>query len=792
VSDVTDLRQSKSSSERAEVAPRENDERLRAEITARKRVEEELREAHHRLSLAQRAGQAGLWDWRMEQAAPFISAEFRELYGLTADEDLTYDQWLDRIYPEDRARVEAYGREVLDHGTEYVIEFRIMHPTRGLRWLGSSGLVYRDAKGRPERFSGINVDITTLKGAQLALRATEERFRKVFENAPTGISITDTQGHMLECNAALRALVGYSEDELRGLDFASLVHPDDRAANLAAIPGLLAGEVPSFEIENRYIRKGGDVIWVRKFVSVLSNESGVPVRLLALVTDTTSRHRAERELRASEARLRGVIDSMFALVWVLAPDGTLAEANRAPVEALGMTRAALIGKSFWDCPWWSHDEAVRADLQAAFARAVRGEVVRYDVAIQVAGGDRMAIDFMLQPVVEGERLRFVIASAVDITDRKRAEEAVREADRRKAEFLATLAHELRNPLAPLRTGFELLKRSADRATRERARAMMERQLGHMVRLIDDLLDVSRISRGKIELRREDTSLAVAIAHAVETSRPLIDAHRQVLTLDLPARPVWVHGDLTRLAQVVGNLLTNSAKYTPDGGRIGVSLFVDHGEAVIRVADSGVGIAPETLPGVFEVFAQAARDRDRSRGGLGIGLFLVRWLVEMHGGTVSAESPGVGQGSTFTVRLPLAPVAPREIEPAPAEVSLPAPVARRVLVVDDNEDAADSLATVLDLHGHETRTAYDGPSALAAAHAFAPEVVFLDIGMPGMSGHEVARRLRDDPALAGAFLVAPTGWGGQDDKRRTREAGFNFHLTKPVDVAAVEDVLAQCH
>jgi signal transduction histidine kinase/ActR/RegA family two-component response regulator len=365
-----------------------------------------------------------------------------------------------------------------------------------------------------------------------------------------------------------------------------------------------------------------------------------------------------------------------------------------------------------------------------------------------------------------------------------ANEALRQADRSKDDFLAMLAHELRNPLAPVRNALQLLKMQGltPRMAGE-ARAMMERQVEHMVRLVDDLLDVSRILRGKIELRKERVELAAVIARAVETSQPAIDARGHQLTVSLPPRPVYLEADLVRMAQVISNLLENAAKFSEQAGPIVLAGEREGGEVVIRVRDAGVGIAPELLPRVFDLFTQGDRSLARSQGGLGIGLTLVRRLVQMHGGSVTATSPGVGQGSEFVVRLPALAEAAEEVGPGDEPLRA-AGTPRRVLVVDDNVDAAESAALLLRCLGHVVEVAYEGPSALGAAREFRPEVVLLDIGLPGMSGYDVARALRERPEGQGVVLAALTGYGQEQDRRRSREAGFDVHLTKPVGPAAL--------
>ena len=378
-----------------------------------------------------------------------------------------------------------------------------------------------------------------------------------------------------------------------------------------------------------------------------------------------------------------------------------------------------------------------------------------------------------------ERTAELQAVAADLRDR---EEALREADRSKDEFLAVLAHEIRNPLAPIRTAVHLLRlKELPDAQRVKAREVIERQVEHLVRLIDDLLDVSRITRGAITLQRERVDLAEVIARAVETTRPLIDARRHELVVGLPEEPLMVDADMTRLSQVIGNLLNNAAKYTDAGGRLLVRAEKDGDEAVICVRDNGMGISAHMLHKVFDLFAQADHALDRHSGGLGIGLALVRRLVDLHGGRVSAQSEGLGHGTEMIVRLPIGRDSPSMLSGAeePEEPAALAVRAGRILVVDDNRDAADSMALSLQLAGHTVCTAYDGQEGIELAFAFAPDVVLLDLGMPGLSGFEIARRIRQQPWGKALTLIAVTGWGQEQDRHRTRQAGFNAHLTKPV-------------
>jgi signal transduction histidine kinase/DNA-binding response OmpR family regulator len=411
------------------------------------------------------------------------------------------------------------------------------------------------------------------------------------------------------------------------------------------------------------------------------------------------------------------------------------------------------------------------------------------------GGDIIGViaTYFRQPHRPPEnRIRLVelyTRQAAEAIDNARLYQENREANRRKDEFLAMLAHELRNPLAPILNALHILRLSGtDADDAEKARETAERQVRHMVRLVDDLLDVSRITRGKIELRKEPVELAGVVARAVESTRPLVDSRSHQLEVSAVPDGVWVEADPTRLEQVLANLLNNAAKYTEPGGRIWLTARQDDGAVEVRVKDTGIGLAPEMLPRVFEPFVQVDQSLERAQGGLGIGLTLVRSLVEMHGGTVHAHSAGLGQGSEFVVRLPvLAPSA--AALPQPVAETMPAPARPlRVLLVEDNKDSAESLATVLRLQGHEVSLVHDGPAALEAAAAFRPEVVLLDIGLPGMDGYQVAQRLRGELGFAEATLIALTGYGQEEDRRRSLEAGFDQHIVKPVDHELLEQIL----
>jgi two-component system CheB/CheR fusion protein len=507
-----------------------------------------------------------------------------------------------------------------------------------------------------------------------------------------------------------------------------------------------------------------------------------------LEKEIEERRRVEEALRRSEEYFRALTENAADLIAVLEADGMFRYASPSVLRILGYTAAELRGTNGF--------ELVHPDDLPAVLDAIRAALERRDTGLPMTfkvrhkDGSWRFIEATDRNLLDNDAVRGLVINGRDVTERVRASEALRENDRRKDEFLAMLAHELRNPLAPIRTAVEVLRRRGREKPElvDWAGDLIARQAQHLTRLVDDLLDVSRITRGKIALAIEAVDLGAVIGRAVEMVRPLIDARRQELTVLLPSEPVGLQGDPVRLPQVVANLLNNASKYTPEGGHIGVATERRSRAVDIRVRDDGMGIPAEMLPCIFDLFVQADRSLDRSHGGLGVGLTLVRRLAEMHGGTVTASSAGPGRGSEFVVSLPTADTisaAPRGTAGESAEDS----GARRILVVDDNRDAAESLAVMLRLMGHGVETAHSGPAALALAPALAPDVVLLDIGLPGMDGYEVARRLR----AAGEpqpVLIAVTGYGQEEDRRRSREAGCDHHLVKPVDHEDLERVITR--
>ncbi|MEJ0010429.1 MAG: response regulator [Alphaproteobacteria bacterium] len=490
-------------------------------------------------------------------------------------------------------------------------------------------------------------------------------------------------------------------------------------------------------------------------------------------------------------------ENLLSLDALLKRDGLVLHKARSGQEALELLLQHDMALALLDVQMPEMDGFELAETMRATERT-RGVPIIFltagsaDSKRRFRGYEAGAVDYIEKPV-EADVLRSKAQVFFDLALQRNALQeaaaALVEADRRKDEFLATLAHELRNPLAPIRNGLQIMRLSPDGTASPEVRDMMERQLSHLVRLIDDLLDVARVSQGKIDLRKERIPVATALQAAVEASRPLIESRGHELVLDVTDEDLWVEADLTRLAQIVGNLLNNAAKYTAEGGRIVLGARREGREALISVADNGRGIPPGMLRKVFDLFTQIDRDVQQSQGGLGIGLALVRQLVGMHGGSIDAVSTP-GEGSTFNVRLPLTSAAAQPQEAPPAEE--PGAGHLRVLVVDDNVASAKTSGWMLEMLGHEPHLAHDGPGAIEAAKSFRPDVILLDIGLPGMSGYEVARALRADGGFGDTVLIAQTGWGQARDREEARAAGFDHHLTKPVDFDQFTRLLAGIH
>jgi PAS domain S-box-containing protein len=637
------------------------------------------------------------------------------------------------------------------------------------------------------------VDITAAKRAEEALRESEERFRAlVTASSDVVYRMAPDWGEMRQLRG--RDFIADTDAPSRSwLD--KYIHPDDQARVMTAIREAIRTR-SVFELEHRVLRVDGSLGWTFSRAIPLLEANGEIVEWFGAASDITARKRAEEALRESEERLRLAQEAagVGAFEWDLR---TGVNTWTPELEALyGLPRGSFSGT---ETAW---EELVHPEDRAD---AVRGVERSFETGAPTTGEWRVtwpdgsvhwiAGRWQVLKDDTGTPVRMTGIN-IDVTDRKRTEElraseaALREVDRQRNEFLAMLSHELRNPLAPIRNSLYILERASPGSEQaRRAQAVIDRQIGQLTWLVDELLDVTRITRGKIQLQRARLDLNELAQRTVEDHHTLF-AKSGVRLEVLPAgAEAWVDGDRVRLTQALGNLLQNAAKFTPRGGKATVSVQRDRprGQAILSVRDTGAGIDRDMLPRLFEAFTQADTTLDRSKGGLGLGLALVKGLVEMHGGSVTAESGGPGRGATFTVRLPLADTVARGL-PAQDDVRAEAP--RRVLVIEDNEDAADSLREVLELAGHEVEVAYGGREAIARARVFQPDVVLCDIGLPEMDGYEVARAMRADPELGSVALVAVSGYAQPEDVAMATEAGFDAHLAKPPSVDTLERTMAE--
>lgn len=602
-----------------------------------------------------------------------------------------------------------------------------------------------------------------------------------------GIFILDPDGHVVSWNSGAQKLKGYTREEILGKHFSVFYPPEAVAAGWPQEELRRAAQLGRFEDEGWRLRKDGSRFWANVVITALYAPDRTVLGFAKITRDLTERRRQEEALRESEERFRLLVDSVrdYA-IFMLDPNGIVRSWNAGAEALKGYKASEIIGRHF-SVFYPPQDQATRPMAELAEARE-HGRAVDEGWRVRKDG-----TQFWANVVVTAIRgpdgsLRGFAKVTRDMSEQRRLDELER-SSRRMNEFLAMLAHELRNPLAPIRNAVTIMQlETLHSPVLRNCRDVIDRQLTHVTRLVDDLLDVGRLNTGKIKLRKELVRFGEVVARSAETVRPLVEARRHVLHIDLPEAPAYVEGDSTRLSQVLQNLLVNAAKYTPDGGRI--ELEVEAGEqfVVARVSDTGVGIEPEELERIFDLFMQADAGSSPSESGLGIGLTLARSLVELHGGTLDAWSAGRGHGSTFTVRLPAARAVATDGGGAQEESTVPGGM--RILVVDDNRDSADSATDILRLLGHRVECCYDGKSALEMAGHFHPDVVMLDIAMPILDGYETRRLLRAQPAMEQVFVIAMTGYGNEDDRRRTQAAGFDAHLTKPVELDSLVGLLNQ--
>jgi PAS domain S-box-containing protein len=662
--------------------------------------------------------------------------------------------------------VENHAVLVSRSGAEYPIDDSAAPVRNDNDRISGSVLVFRDVSER--------------RRADAALRTSEQELTDFFENATVGLQWVSDDGVIRRANQAQLDLLGFPAPEYVG-QHVSRFHMDADAIE-SVLERLRAGEV----LHNLPLRLRCQDGAVKHAVISASGrwQNGRLTDSRWFTLDVTDRRRAD-EVRGL---LAAVVESTEDAVISKALDGRILSWNAGAQAMFGYTPEEIVGHHV-DLIVPEHLRPLEREFLDRVARAER--VMPVETLRVAKDGEVLDVALTISPIRDpGGRIIGASSIARDIRGRKALEESLRESDRRKDEFLAVLAHELRNPLAPIRNGVAALRLALpDDRTLRSTGDIIERQVRQMARLLDDLLDVSRITHNKLDLRKEQLTLRTVLDAAQETCRPVVEAASQAISMTMPAAPIHLHGDPVRLAQVFSNLISNASKYSHPGATIRISAEVRGSEVTVSVADDGIGIQPEALPAIFEMFSQATQARTRAQGGIGIGLSLVRGLVELHGGRVSARSEGIGRGSTFEVRLPLgAGVAARPV--ADTDGGAERPVHRRVLIADDNRDGAESLAMVMTVFGCEVRTAYDGASAVRTAESFEPEVVFLDLGMPGMDGFEAARRIRSLPGGSTTVLIALTGWGQERDRQRTSEAGFDAHLVKPIDPLSMRSFLEQ--
>jgi PAS domain S-box-containing protein len=629
------------------------------------------------------------------------------------------------------------------------------------------------------------------------LAAERERLRITLASIGDAVISTDAEGRVTYLNGVAETLTGWPQTESAGRPLSDIFHIVNQytrqPAENPALRALREGVTVGLANHTVLIARDGTERPIDDSAAPMLDESGTPVGVVLVFRDVTERRRAEE----AQARLAAIVESSQDAIISKTLAGVIRTWNAGAERLLGYKAEEAVGRSI---TLIVPPELLDEERQI-LARLARGERIEHYETVRMAkGGRRINISLTISPIRDKQG-SIIGASKIarDVTERKQAEEALhravealKDADRRKDEFLALLAHELRNPLAPLRNGLQVMRLAAGNADLvAKSRDMMDRQLSHMVRLIDDLLDISRIGSNKMELRRSRVLLADVVSSAIETARPVLEAAGQEMTVSLPPEPIHLDADLTRLAQVIGNLLNNSAKYTEPGGHIWLTAQREGEEVCVSVRDTGIGIPTSALRTIFDLFSQVDRPMERSAGGLGIGLALVKGLVEMHGGTVEAASPGQGQGSTFTVRLPVLEDRAEPLAGTPVErLQDSSGSKRRILVVDDNRDAAASMAMMLDLLGNEIRTANNGFEAVDLAEQFRPQVILMDIGMPQLNGYEATRRIREQPWGRAMTIIALTGWGQEVDRAQSKGAGCDGHLVKPVNLPDLEKLLDQ--
>jgi PAS domain S-box-containing protein len=756
-----------------------------------KATQEALQDARLRQEAALVAADIGTWTYDLRSDRVYADRNLSAIFGATEDgaSGGALTQYLDAIHPDDLAGVQAAIEATIAGAGPFESQYRVRSADGGWRHLLARAKVSLGDDGKPAWMPGVVLDISRQKQTEEALQASETRFRRLAESNVIGILRYRMDGAIIDANQAFLDMLGFTRTDLeQGLLSSKLLTPPEwREANVRVMEQLRRTGRMENHVKEYYRKDGGRVCVQMGATTVDDSGEGI-----AYVVDITAIRDAQQALLRTEAQFRALADNIPQLAWMTEADGRISWYNSRWFEYTGTTPDQM-SSAGWRAVF---DPGYVDAMTAKYLDHIRSGVVWEDT-FQLRGRDGSYRWFLSRAVPlrdEAGAIQRWFGTNTDVTVQREAADALRDADQRKDEFLAMLAHELRNPLAPIAAAADFLTIGTPDAARIRdVTAIIARQARHMTGLIDDLLDVSRVTRGEITLHRAPAEVAALVAEAAEQVRPLVEAKGHELVLDVADGALLVSGDRKRLVQVLANLLGNAAKYTPDGGRIDVRVRADAASITIGVADNGIGMSAQLLTRAFELFTQGERSADRAQGGLGIGLALVRSLVDLHGGHVRAESAGVGQGSRFSVTLPRLDDAAAAAYPLAGASSAPASVAAgaglRVLIVDDNVDAAQILAMFIEALGHSAHVLYSPSAALAYLHHTVPDLCVLDIGLPEFDGCELASRLRALPGLHDVPLVALSGYGQAQDKQKALAAGFDRHFVKPIQGDDVQALLA---
>ena len=758
-----------------------------------------LQVTQDRLQLAMDVAGLGIMaiDYLTDSATPDSAAA--AMFGLEAGVPVRRTVLHARIHPDDHEEIMRLMNACLEPDGDgcFAMEHRVVRPDGSIRWLQvKKQALFSDVGGIRRARSAVlaAVDITARKGAAETIAQQVREMDMLYETVPTGLFQFDDALRFVRVNAWTARITGRSIDAHVGRTVSEVLPPELAGQFEGALRHVLRTGEPllGLDLHGAMAVHTGELYWLASYYPVYGAGGGV-IGVHGVIQDVTEQKLLTDAVERNRRTLYAVVEQCPYGIYLVDADLRFASVNTRSESGAFASIRPVVGRAFDDTIRILWSEPTAAEIIDALRHTldtgepyVAKDFLRARADVDLTEG----YEWELHRVIMPDGRHGVVCYFYDSTELRAIEQQLKETDRRKDEFLATLAHELRNPLAPIRNGLELLKLAGEQEpVVEKARAMMERQLTQMVRLVDDLMDVSRISRGTLELRKERMPLVDVVNSALEATRPLARQMGHTVSVTLPTQPLLVEVDYTRLAQVFINLLNNAAKYSNRGGHIELVVEQQGGDVVVTVQDTGIGIGDDQLLRIFEMFTQVDSALEKSQGGLGIGLALVKRLVELHGGVVEATSNGPGQGSAFVVRLPIVVDTSPQLGVVVESVTAAAQASMRVLIVDDNRDAADSLETVLRGAGHDTRTAYDGHACLETAEEFRPDVIVLDIGLPTMNGYDVCRRIRASPWGRAIIVIAATGWGQDDDLRLAREAGFDHHMLKPVDPQALMAVLS---